>query len=109
MTPAALTSHVWLLRGIIQSLQGILRLRDGRISFTSTDGERVFEGAVSQLTDIDFPWYYFGGGMKLTLRGERYRVSFMRPGNRGGRLRDMAEGLQIGKQWKVALGVSRGR
>jgi hypothetical protein len=35
----------------------------GRITFT--DGEPYFDVAFDELTDVTYPWYRFGGGVKL--------------------------------------------
>jgi hypothetical protein len=31
------------------------------------------------VTEVAFPWYYFGGGAKVTVNGVRYRFSFVKP------------------------------
>ena len=56
----------------------MLELADGRLGFTTEEG-RVFEAPLEEVTDVTFPWFYFGGGVKLTVAGTRYRLSFVRP------------------------------
>lgn len=51
------------------------------------------------LTQIYFPWYYFGAGVKLSLETERYRLSFVAPGEDG----DLVSGLAAGKRWRAAV------
>lgn len=103
MNQQPLHTQVWLLIGLTGSEPGVLRLARSRLTFTTSDGRRVFDVALSEVRDVEFPWYYFGGGMKLSVGAERYRISFMRPGNTGGRLRDIGRGRQAGKEWKSAL------
>lgn len=118
-----LRSAVWLLEGMTRNRPGVLELCDGVIAFTADEG-RVFETALSDATDIVFPWYYFGGGMKLSVDGARHRISFVRPNGAelaGARLlegtgaealglltvhqkiADIGEGRRAGKAWRAAL------
>src|SRR4051812_37693594 len=62
----------WLLRGITGNLPGILSLANGRFTFVTDDGQIVFDAPVSDARDVKVPWYYFGGGMKLSVGTERY-------------------------------------
>jgi len=103
MTQPVLHTQVWLLSGMTGSEEGILQLADGRIIFTSIDGQTVFDARLPEVSEMEFPWYYFGGGMKLRIAAERYRVSFLRPGNTGGGIGDIAPGRRVGKLWKAAL------
>jgi len=103
MTQPVLQSQVWLLSGMTGSQEGILQLADGRFAFTDIDGQTVFDVPLSEVREVEFPWYYFGGGMKLSIGAERYRVSFMRPGNIGGGIGDIGPGRRVGKEWKAAL------
>lgn len=118
-----LRTAVWLLEGMTRNRPGVLELFNGVIAFTAAEG-RVFEGPVSAATDVEFPWYYFGGGMKLTVGGTRHRISFVRPngaevaearllegtGAEGlslltvhQKIADIGEGRRAGKAWKAAL------
>ncbi len=124
--PRFLRTPAWLLVGLTGSRPGVLELADGRLAFTAEDG-RVFEAARRDITDVVFPWFYFGGGVKLTVAGTRHRLSFVRPNGAedvparlvdgtadvaGGalalltaheKLRDIGEGRAAGKAWKAAL------
>jgi len=61
---------------------------------------------------VTFPWYYFGGGMKLRVGTDNYRISFARPGNlaedfsENASVGDIAGGRQTGRAWKSALADS---
>jgi len=103
-------STAWLLRGLFNSLPGILSLQQGRLSYTALDagtfwkrglkrleahadypglGERLRRGEASRLFDLpvsevgpmSFPWFYFSAGMHLRIDGRKYRFSFIRPNN----------------------------
>ncbi len=121
----SLRSVAWQLVGLTGNRPGLLELSGGVLAFTGEDG-RVFEANVADVTEISFPWFYFSGGMKLTVGGTRHRISFVRPngaellsahvleGVGGGslalltvnqKIADIGEGRRAGKAWKAALGA----
>lgn len=79
----------------------------------------VFDLPLSEVLAVSFPWYYFSGGIKLTVRGTRYRFSFARPANthtpadRGnvgevartvtGTASEIARARRNGRAWRAAL------
>lgn len=136
-------SMAWLLRGI-SSIPGELKLADGRLSFKAfgfgtfwrfqldrleqetgqpslaerlDNGETamVFHFPVSDV-DVRFPWYYFSGGLVITVESIKYKFSFGRPANTGttalnknvlqamNELREAGNMRQTGKAWRKALG-----
>ena len=131
-----LRTEAWLLTGI-SSIPGALRLSGGRLSFTAFgagncgrrklrkleaetgqeglakrlgDDEHavVFDVPLADVQEATFPWYYFTGGVKLTLDGARYRFGFARPANTklpsdGLGLDDIAKARRSGKAWKAVL------
>jgi len=116
-------SVVWLLKGATGSTEGVLELSGGRLSltksghytgapFTATDDRgdregRVFDAPLDAVTEVRFPWWYFGGGAKLTVAGETYRLSFLKPGNATlsplGGATDIPSGWRMGKEWRRVL------
>ena len=126
MSDDALRSPAWLLVGMTRSVPGLLELADGRLAFTIEEGP-VFDAPLSGVSDIKFPWYYFGGGVKLRIGNERYRLSFVRPNDAAdisgrffariggaagaaaglstawGKFVDVGIGRKAGKAWKSAL------
>ena len=100
--PHALRTPVWLLRGFTGFDAGVLELAEGRLAFTTAHG-RVFAVWLSEVTDVKFPWYYFGGGVHLTIDTQQYRMSFVRPTGAGGTLLDLGPGLKAGRAWRAAL------
>jgi hypothetical protein len=119
----ALRTPVWLLVGMTGSRPGILEFADGVIAFTGEEG-RVFEAPLAETSGLAFPWFYFGGGMKITVKGTAHRISFVRPNGAevvSARLLEMAgagplalltvqrkiadigDGRRAGKAWKAAL------
>lgn len=103
MDNADLATETWLLVGLTRDLPGVLRLMEGRFTFTSYDDQLIFDAPLSGVSDVVFPWYYFGGGMKFSIGAERYRASFVRPTNAGGTIADIPAGRRAGKLWKSAL------
>ena len=101
-------------------------MADGRLAF-STGNETLFNVPLDAVTGIKFPWYYFGGGVKFTVDGKKYRLSFVRPNNAadiparllartgtpagaalalltvGQKIQDIGFGRQAGKIWRAAL------
>jgi hypothetical protein len=103
-------TRAWLLMGLTGSAPGVLQVVYGRLIYAVhgrgalTDGQlRRLEdkvgrpGLADELDDgariilldvpldevgrVSFPWYYFGGGMRLGVDGVRFRFSFVRPQN----------------------------
>lgn len=85
------------MKGATGSTQGVLELADGRLSFTATEhyrgaglrsdgrvdeGGQLFEAPLSEVSEVRWPWYYFGGGVKLKIGDQKYRLSFVKPGVR---------------------------
>jgi hypothetical protein len=110
-----LRSQVWLLKGMTGSEPGVLTLSGGVLSFATAAGP-AFEAAADRV-GVKFPWYYFGGGCKVTLPGGvTHRISFVRPNGAedmgdgplalltaAGKLSDIGQGRALGKAWKSAL------
>ena len=119
---ADFASYAWRLIGTLRSQAGWLDLTAGRLRYTSEAGE-VFDVRLDEVTDVLWPWYYFGGGVKLTVKGERYRFSFVLPngaeyptarpaavaGDPAGlplvlqKGDDIASGREAGKEWRRRL------
>ena len=104
---------------MIRSLPGILESGGGRFAFT-TDEQRVFDVPLSEVTDVKFPWYYFGGGVKFKIGTAGYRLSFVQPNDADDIPFDLIsrtefgdpaarstagirEGRQAGEAWKLIL------
>ena len=133
----AIRTAAWLLMGLSGSAPGVLELAGGRLSYTVhgrgalTGGQlRELErrtampgladaldcGAAVTLFDVPlaavgyvvFPWYYFGGGMKLTAGGVGHRFSFLRPQNTQDApgVAGIPAGRAVGRAWRAALSSS---
>ena len=122
----SLRTVAWMLIGLTRSVPGVLELADGRLAY-STDDEQLFNEPLDSVKDITFPWYYFGGGVKMTVNDERLRFSFVRPNDQdpydipgrmlsrsqdggafalltaGRKVADIGKGRQAGKAWRAAL------
>lgn len=111
-------SYAWLLKGI-GNTPGWLYLEQERLVFLAPE-EVVFAVPRSEIS-FTFPWYYFGGGMKVTAVGQQYRIAFVLPNDAeyplghpavsGGTLPPLAansagirEGREIGCRWRELLG-----
>lgn len=115
------------MKGATGSTQGVLELADGRLSFTATEhyrgaglrsdervdeGGRVFDAPISEVSEVKWPWYYFGGGVKLKIGDEKYRLSFVKPGNtqvlETEMPSDVRSGRNAAKLWKPVLAPGAG-
>lgn len=105
-------SPAWLLSGLTRSVAGELRLTHGRFIFEARDGRRILDAALGELSAVAFPWYYFGGGMKVRIGTATYRLSFARPANlpdHAGEATDAGDigsARRSGAAWKSALAAS---
>ncbi|WP_222265732.1 hypothetical protein [Modestobacter marinus] len=124
-----LVSPAWLIGGL-RNVPGYLGAGGGRLTFVSDTP--VFDVPLDEVTDVTWPWYWFGGGVKLSAGGQRYKVTFVRPNGmpapdpsmlesaigvfgflagtwhdvsalRG--LADIGTGRAAGKRWKEFLGA----
>jgi len=124
----ALSGRIWLLYGLTRSEPGMLELAHGRLTCRTNAGI-AFDLPIADVRDLVFPWYYFGGGMKLTAAGVRHRISFVRPNDAvedlpfriaaregdaaglalvGMKARDIGDGRAAGRAWRHALESARG-
>ncbi len=53
MSPEALTSPAWLLIGLTRSTPGVLSMLDGKLSFTTENGQ-LFNAALAELHTCGF-------------------------------------------------------
>jgi hypothetical protein len=120
MTGNNLCTKAWLLVGMTRSIPGVLELDGGRLILT-TEQEQVFDVSLTEVTEIRFPWYYFGGGLKLQIGAEGFRLSFVQPddandvplhlldgrkfneGKAFSSAGEIFDGRRVGKAWKSAL------
>ena len=100
--PDELVTSAWLLTGLFGTEAGVLELADGRLAFLGTNGTR-FDVAIVDVRQVEFPWYYFGGGVQFTADGRRYRFSFVVPTGEGGRVGDVPDGRRVGAMWRDAF------
>lgn len=78
MPDKAYASDAWLLEGLTRSVPGWLEWKARRLRFVTADGV-VFDVSRKDVTNIRYPWYYFGGGIKLHVDGTSRRFSFVKP------------------------------
>ena len=116
-------SYAWLLKGLIRSIPGWLDLHEERLRF-ATPEEVVFDVPRAEVTAITYPWYYFGGGVKLRAAGRPYRFSFVKPNGAeyataraqasygdpaalalvASKAADIGTGRDLGRRWRELLG-----
>ena len=119
---ADFASCAWLLIGTFRTAAGWLDLTAGRLRFSTPD-QIVFDVQIDQVTDVVWPWYYFGGGVKLRAAGEPYRLSFVLPNGAEyptarlateagdpaslaivwSKASDIGAGRDVGKEWRQRL------
>lgn len=99
----AVYTQAWLLEGITGNVAGVLGLDEGRLTFVTDEEVTIFDVPVSSVGDVKVPWYYFGGGMKLRVGAERYRLSFVLPTAAGGGITDIPTGRANCRMWQSRL------
>lgn len=97
-----LTTQVWILEGLTGSTAAQLRLNRGHLTLR-TMGNQLFYVPLKHVSGVRFPWYYFGGGLNLTVDGTQYRLSFVKPTSKGGSVFDIRAGRTVSKAWRKAL------
>jgi hypothetical protein len=115
-------SYAWLLIGTFRTAAGWLDLTAGRLRFSTPD-KVLFDVPLAEVADVDWPWYYFGGGVKLSAAGERHRFSFVLPNGAEypaaraaaaagdpaalaivwDKASDIGAGRDVGKEWRRRL------
>lgn len=78
-TAVEFDSPAWILVGLTRTLPGWMAYQNGCVAFADCDGDVIFSAPCAEITHVTFPWYYFGGGLKLRVLDQRYRISFVRP------------------------------
>ncbi|GAB5536570.1 MAG: hypothetical protein Rubg2KO_28190 [Rubricoccaceae bacterium] len=103
----------WRLIGLTRSEPGVLSHSDGRLSYR-TDTGVLFDVPLSSVSQVVFPWVYFGGGVKLAAGGDAYRFSFVEPNDApsspliGSERVGIAAGRRAGAEWKrILAGATR--
>lgn len=105
---SSLRTPAWRLIGLTRSEPGALAYSDNRLSYRAEDG-LLFDVPLSEVSHVVFPWYYFGGGVKLVADGEAYRFSFVTPNDAlpssvtGSAPVGIGAGRRAGAEWKRVL------
>ncbi len=115
-------SYAWRLIGALRTQAGWLDLTAGRLRYSTAD-EVEFDVPLFEVVGIIWPWYYFGGGVKLSIAGEQYRFSFVLPNGAEyptarmaaeagdpaalaivwDKANDIGAGRTVGKEWRRRL------
>ncbi len=126
MTSETFASPAWQLHGITGTSGGRLSLTGDVLSYRE-ERRLIFTTRLRDVERMVFPWYYFGGGVKLRIDGKWYRLSFVVPngaevaigrahGEAGSpmalqhaqeKLQDVADGRTLGKEWRGLLERAR--
>lgn len=96
---------VWRMIRISGSERGVMKLANGRFGFVGEKGTR-FDVPASAISEVKFPWHYFGGGMKISIGSESYRFSFIEPHDS---FASIADARETGAKWKAALSAATGK
>lgn len=96
-----LRTPAWYLIGLTRSLPGALQLAGSRLTL-ATEFVPLFDEPLSTIERVSWPWWYFGGGGKIRVAGEGYRVSFVRPNG----AMDASTRVVIGEAGVVGAGAA---
>jgi hypothetical protein len=75
---AALATPAWILAGRPRHVPGLLVAERGRLEFHTESGP-AFAAPIADVGPVTWPWWWFGGGLVATVRGERFKITFVRP------------------------------
>jgi hypothetical protein len=75
---SALATPAWIMAGRLRNVAGMLAAGEGRLAFVTAAGP-VFSVPITEVGDVTWPWYWFGGGCRLTAAGQQYKITFVRP------------------------------
>ncbi len=98
-----LRTPAWYLIGLTRSLPGALQLAGSRLTL-ATEFVSLFDEPLSAIERVTWPWWYFGGGCKIRVGEEGYRVSFVRPNG----AMDASTRVVIGEAGAAGAGVAIG-
>ncbi len=117
---------VYLKIGIFSAIRAVLARTETELVLATANGE-IFRVALPLVEKVEFPWWWFGGGMRVTASGTRYTLSFSPPATIKGEdtdwLRNVGGGLygseqalgqasaarRSSKEWQAALAdIGRG-
>lgn len=130
--PRAFAAQIWLLRGIIHSLPGVLSWQGEKLELVlHNSGTLGWKGLVrleeklnvpdlslhlpldkpvclfactpAEIQRFSLPWYFFGGGMHLWVNGKKYRLSLLPPNN------TRMPNRSLGRQVETARSIGRAR
>ena len=74
-----LNTSAWLLKDLTDSKLGRLTFDGQRIAFKSSDKKLDFDVPLKELKNLNYPWYYFGGGFKASVMSRPIRISLTTP------------------------------
>lgn len=98
-------TRAYRLLGWTRHEAGWLELARGRLVWTADNGTG-WDAPLAEVADVRVPWYYALGGIRMSVRREPYRFSFVQPNNDV--LRDgpgIGEGRRALRLWREALGA----
>jgi hypothetical protein len=73
-----LATPAWILAGRLRNVPGLLVADRGRLEFHTGSGP-AFAAPIAEVGPVTWPWWWFGGGLVATVRGERFKITFVRP------------------------------
>jgi hypothetical protein len=116
-------SDAWLLKNLFVSVPGWLEWQHDRLRFTTPE-KVIFDCPRAEVSVLTYPWYYFGGGVKLRAAGTKYTLSWVRPNGAevasarlassanpaaaallvASKVTDIRSGRDAGRRWREILG-----
>lgn len=117
---ASFAGTVYLKTGFFSAVRAVLA-RSGDELILATANREVFRVPLTFVEKVEFPWWWFGGGMRVTVGGMCHTLSFSAPRTVEGEdsdwlrhvggglygseqaLRQAASARRSSKEWKAAL------
>jgi hypothetical protein len=75
---SVLATPAWVMAGWGRNVPGALVAGGGRLAFLAEDGV-LFDVPIAEVTDVTWPWHWFGGGVRLHAAGTPFKITFVLP------------------------------
>lgn len=72
-------TYAWQMIGMTISEPAMLIFDGEQLKLITENEKNGFAGHFSEVKNITFPWYYFGGGFKCEIKNQKFRVSLVKP------------------------------
>lgn len=104
-----LRTPVWIQFGTLGAIEGVMQATGGRLAL-GIRGMPLFDVRFEDVTEVRFPWWRFGSGVRFRAGGDLWVLSFVRPVDGCVPvIGELHEARGRGRRWRDALSPLMGR